>query len=308
MEDAHPPWRLDRAELDEGSVRAAVRAARPQAPLASVTYVGSGWDFDAWRVDGDLVRFPRRASSAACLEREIGFLPHVADRISVPIPRLLWRGGPCETFPYVFAGYTWLPGETANVRLPAPAAWPRFAATYGRLVRELHEIRPDDVTAAPPDADAGSPDLRAQLADVLPRIEHLLAPGIGERTLADLDAAGPDRGARALAHGDLGPDHWLVDEGGDLVGVLDWTDATWSTVNAEWTPLAIWFGADMLAMALHAYGHGDPDLVTAGALARAPAHVLCWLSKTTRWTAEAPGAWMARVAPRYLGLLSETAP
>lgn len=142
-------------------------------------------------------------------------------------------------------------------------------------------------------------------AERWPQRERPLA---GERTWADLDAAGPDRGAHALAHGDLGPDHWLVAEDGDLVGVLDWTDATWSTVNAEWTPLAIWFGADMLALVLHAYAHGDPDHVTAWALARAPAHVLCWLSKTTRWTTEAPRTWMSRVAPRYLGLLSATAP
>lgn len=304
MDDTPAPWRLDRDELDETSVRAAIQAARPHASPASIHFVGSGWDFDAWRVDNDLVRFPRRASSAACLERELDFLPHVAERVSVPVPRLRWHGEPCAAFPYVFAAYGWLPGETANVRLPAPAAWPRFAATYGRLVGDLHTIRPEDLTAPPPEADAGSPDLQTRLVDALARVGPLLAPGVGERVLADVEHAGPDRGRPALVHGDLGPDHWLVGEDGDLVGVLDWTDASWATENTEWTPLAIWFGTDMLRMALDAYGHTAPGPLMAWATTQAPAHVLCWLATTTRFTTESPRTWMSRVAPRFLGLLA----
>jgi aminoglycoside phosphotransferase (APT) family kinase protein len=308
MDDTPPPWRLDREELDEPSVREVVRTARPDAPLRSVRHVGSGWDFDAWRVDDDLVRFPRRASSAECLERELVFLPQVAERVSIPVPRLRWHGEPCSAFPYVFAAYAWLPGETANVRWPATAAWPRFAAAYARLVHDLHAVRPEELTAPPPAADAGAPDLRTQLLAALPRVGHLLAPGVGARALDDVDRAGPDLGKPALAHGDLGPDHWLVGEDGDLVGVLDWTDASWATENAEWTPLAIWFGPDMLRQALDTYGHSAPEDVIAWATARAPAHVLCQLAAATRWTDEAPRAWMSRVAPRFLGLLAPEAP
>ncbi|MCA9314188.1 MAG: phosphotransferase [Planctomycetes bacterium] len=307
MDVTPAPWRLDRDELDEAVVRAAVEAARPNARPAAIRYVGSGWDFDAWRVDDDLVRFPRRASSAACLQRELVFLPQVAERVSVPMPRLRWHGDPCPAFPYVFAAYSWLPGETANVRLPATAAWPRFAATYGRLVRDLHAIRPDELTAPPPEADAGSPDLRTQLLAALPRVEHVIAPGVGDRALDLLDGAGPDTGRPALAHGDLGPDHWLVGEDGDLAGVLDWTDASWATENAEWTPLAIWFGADMLRLALDAYGHTAPDDVLAWACGQAPAHVLCHLDAAMRWTDESARTWMSRVAPRFLGLLAPNA-
>jgi aminoglycoside phosphotransferase (APT) family kinase protein len=63
--------------------------------------------------------------------------------------------------------------------------------------------------------------------------------------------------ACCLTHGDLGPDHVLVDPGGDLVGVLDWEEAS---VGDPALDFAWWLDAmpEQGERALAAYG-GAPD-------------------------------------------------
>src|SRR6188472_4537952 len=82
----------------------ATNVLREQFPrFAKVEPLGEGWDYTAFRVDGDLVfRFPRRAVVLPGMEREIETLPRLDLPVMVPAP--LFVGEPSAEFPWRFFG------------------------------------------------------------------------------------------------------------------------------------------------------------------------------------------------------------
>ena len=66
-----------------------------------------------FRLGDDLcVRLPRMATSAASLETELQWLPPLARRLSLRVPRSVHRGSPTATFPLPWAVYDWIDGRT----------------------------------------------------------------------------------------------------------------------------------------------------------------------------------------------------
>ena len=61
-------------------------------------------------------------------------------------------------------------------------------------------------------------------ATVLPLLEPDEAARFGERFTAFIDREDYWRFSACLVHGDIGPEHVLVSDTGDLVGVLDWEE------------------------------------------------------------------------------------
>ena len=59
---------------------------------------------------------------------------------------------------------------------------------------------------------------------VLPLLEPDEATRFGERFTAFIDREDYWRFSACLVHGDIGPEHVLVSDTGDLVGVLDWEE------------------------------------------------------------------------------------
>lgn len=203
----------------------------PELAPARVEPLGAGWDNSAFHVNARLVfRFPRRTIAVELLAAESRLLPALAPALplAVPVPRFLGR--PEEEFPWPFAGYAWLEGQTACRAALSGDARRRAAAPLGAFVAALHafpvaEARrlgaPDDVH------ERLSPARRRPQAHAW--VEAIAAAGV------EVDAAALHRAIEAplpaaptlphaLVHGDLYARHVLVDADGRPCGVIDWGD------------------------------------------------------------------------------------
>lgn len=106
-----------------------------------------------YRVGDDIcARLPRRALGEAELQREARWLPWLAERLPLPIPEPIGMGRPNADYPFVWALYRWMDGETyTDERIDDEALAARDLA---RFVLELRRLDP---SGAPP---AGRKPLR----------------------------------------------------------------------------------------------------------------------------------------------------
>jgi macrolide phosphotransferase len=177
----------------------------------------SGWDFlvlHATATDGTkwILRAPRH-TDGPYLPAEGPLLDHVRPLLPVAVPD--WR----ISTPTLIA-YPRLPGVQADER------WTPTDDTLGRCIALLHSLPTDEPQAL--GVPVFDPDQqRKWIADRLSEVR-------AEYTIADHRwcrwqdwLADTDRWPQAmvLARGDLHPQHLLVD-GGRLVGLIDWADAT----------------------------------------------------------------------------------
>ena len=108
-----PQWAAD-IHIDASLAARLVAAQFPNFRGRSVEPFGSGWDNAAFLVDGThIFRFPRRRSCAGLIEREAALLPRVAAQLPVAISAPSFVGRPSAEYPYSFAGYQRIEGETA---------------------------------------------------------------------------------------------------------------------------------------------------------------------------------------------------
>lgn len=184
--------------------------------------LASGWDSDAYLADERIVwRVPRRAVGAAALRREALVLESLHGRLPAPVPHVTLADGP-DGLP--LARHEHIPGaEIASaVRVGA-----RTGESLGVFLRELHG-RHWPVMRDPrlPRDPLGRADAAKRIAVAHRRLDDAAA-------LADVGALRPVVDAAAglapeigvLCHGDLHIRHALVDEHGELAGVIDWGDA-----------------------------------------------------------------------------------
>ena len=113
------PWDADVVLSAEGAARR-IETLVPGLAPARLERIGTGWDNDAYLVNGEWVfRFPRRELGARTMAREIEFLPPLVPHLPLAVPRHEHVGAPDAEYPYPFAGYRQLPGRTAcSVVLP----------------------------------------------------------------------------------------------------------------------------------------------------------------------------------------------
>ncbi len=201
--------------VDPERVRRAAGAPRAWRPL------GTGWDCDAWLADESVVwRIPRRKVGAEALRREAGVMPLLAPALPapVPVPTLV----AIEGLP-TLAWHRLVPGrELAG----GPEAGAELGRALGRFLRALHDPERVRQAGAGLRADPlgrGDPARRIPLThrrldEISTRFE------VGPlRPIVDR-AAGPTLPADSVCHGDLHLRHVMVDESGELSGVIDWGD------------------------------------------------------------------------------------
>jgi aminoglycoside phosphotransferase (APT) family kinase protein len=114
----------------------------------------------------------------------------------------------------------------------------------GSWLRRLHAVDTVEVPALPHEGD-----------DPADRLDDLTGPAELLAVVRDtVPATGPHR---VLVHNDLGAEH-LLEGGGALTGVIDWTDAAVSDPAVDFARPLRDFGPAFLARVLAAYG-GAPD-------------------------------------------------
>lgn len=209
--------------IDEGLVRALVRAQHPDLADLPLERLDSGWDNELFRLgDGLLVRLPRRAAAADLVASEQRWLPVLAPTLPLPVPVPLRTGGPTADYPWRWSIVAHLPGRSA---LHAPPSDPVAAArTLGTFLVALHRPAPPDAPANPyrgiplAERDARTRGWIDQLAD------ELDVPAVVAAWEAACEVARWD-GPPVWLHGDLHPDNVIVDDGA-IAGVVDFGDLT----------------------------------------------------------------------------------
>jgi aminoglycoside phosphotransferase (APT) family kinase protein len=104
-------------ELDAGLVRRLLAeqfprwAGLPLRPVAS-----AGTDNALYRLGTRLaVRLPRVEWAAGQVEKDLRWLPRLAAQLPLQVPQPLAVGQPAAGYPWTWAVYRWLPGQTASL-------------------------------------------------------------------------------------------------------------------------------------------------------------------------------------------------
>jgi len=203
----------------ETEARERVTAAFPQLGARTVTPIGDGWTVDTYDVDGEwIVQFPRSDYAADRLRSQMRVLPELAAELSAMVPAPVYTD--MEIPAMAYHRLSGLPLDQAPDGL-----WPE---RLGRFLYDLHLMPPEYVELRGRNAAAVRAELSEELAEhrtnVLPLLEPDEATRFGERFSAFIDREDYWRFSACLVHGDIGPEHVLVSDTGDLVGVLDWEE------------------------------------------------------------------------------------
>ncbi len=217
--------RMPAAEVDVSAdlVRRLLADQHPDLARLPVAFLANGWDNELYRVgDGLVARLPRRALGAQIIKNEQRWLPGLAPRLPLPIPRPERTGVPACGYPYSWSVVPYLPGvPAAEASSFDPAA---AAAAVGGFLGALHVPAPADAPANPfrgvPLAERAS-TFAANLALLTGQVDR---DAVLRAWVAALTAPGCD-GPPVWLHGDLHPANILVDDG-QISGVIDFGDIT----------------------------------------------------------------------------------
>src|SRR5262245_30216963 len=97
--------------LDSAFVAGLLADQHPDLAHLPVQVVEAGWDNALFRLgDGLAVRLPRRAAAAPLILHEQRWLPHLVDRLTLPIPAPARIGTPARGYPWHWSVVPWLRG------------------------------------------------------------------------------------------------------------------------------------------------------------------------------------------------------
>jgi aminoglycoside phosphotransferase (APT) family kinase protein len=206
---------------DEALVRSLVAEQFPHLASLPVRRAPSMGTVNAiYRLGDDLcARLPRVAAWAVGVERELEWLPKLAPRLSLRIPEPVARGRPADGYPFTWAIFRWIEGETYRDDFADDER--RAAADLARFVQELRGIDPVGAPRAGrrPLRELDATTRRA-IAASRGVIDADAAAAAWERTLA----APVWDGAPVWIHTDLLRPNLLVDHG-RLCAVIDFGGA-----------------------------------------------------------------------------------
>lgn len=226
------------------TVRALLRAQRPDLADEPIRFVGGGTDNTMYRIGDDLLaRLPRTPGKAAALGKELAWLPRLAGPLGasgVRVPEPLHAGDPSGDFPLPWAIYGWLEGEALDPAALDDAQATALGEDLARFVTTLQAL------PAPSDPD---PDLRGYrarpLAEVSGWAERVFAAVRELPTGLDLDALEriwqegldtPPATGHVLLHTDLRPGNLLTRDG-RLSAVIDFGGISVGLPDGEHAPI-----------------------------------------------------------------------
>jgi aminoglycoside phosphotransferase (APT) family kinase protein len=212
----------DELDIDVALVRRLLAAQLPQWASLPVEPVSSSGTVNAiFRLGEDMaVRLPRVERYVGGLEKELRWLPRLAPHLPLAVPAPLASGEPGEGYPWPWAVYRWLEGETWAVDRVADLR--EAAADLARFVDALRRL---ETTGAPSRSRGGR---GAPLAERDAEVRAAIAASRGLVDPRSVTAAWEAaleapvwEGRPVWAHGDLLPGNVLVARG-RLSAVIDW--------------------------------------------------------------------------------------
>ena len=237
---------------DPDDHRAFLERRWPELAVETFEPITGGWDCFTYLVNDTWVfQFPRSPGAVESLTKQLTVLPELAREVSSAIPNPEY----ISTDPLCM-GYARIDGRPMSADVDG--IWPE---RLGRFLYDLHLTPPEYVGMRSTTAAAVRDGLRREVdalgAHVLPLLDAA-ERAAAERTIASfLDDDDNFRFATALTHGDIGPEHVLVTDTGDLAGVIDWGDVEVGdpVFDLAWVMHAM---PEMGDRVLGAYG-GPPD-------------------------------------------------
>ena len=212
----------DEVDIDSSLVGRLIESQFPEwAELTIVPVAFRGTDNTLYRLGSKMVvRLPRRQENAGRLQKELHWLPKLAPLLPLTIPVPLATGKPAEGYPFDWAIYRWLEGESAaSDKLDRGQA----ATDLATFVAALQRVDP---TGGPPPGEhnawRGVPlvlrdqAMRSAIASLGSAINTEAVTAVWE---AALSARVWER-VPVWIHGDLDARNLLA-EGGRLTGVID---------------------------------------------------------------------------------------
>lgn len=244
-------------EIDERIVRGVLGEQFPELELRRVEPLGSGWEYDAFVIDGDLVvRFPRYADAARNLDDAEAVLDLVGSAIgsAVAVPKIILRGVESVQFPHRFFGHELIPGVDAND--PRAPSAPGLASDIGRALSHIHRVQPEAAVAIGIGPQKWT--CRTAFDGLLDLVREatalsVTAPAAFEWVQSSPTVPAEYRGPPRFIHDDFQPEHILVSQStGRLTGVIDWGGAVGDPVQ-DLTFVLPWRGWSFTESVLSAY-------------------------------------------------------
>ena len=212
----------DEVPIDSALTRRLLAEQFPDWAELSIERVSPwGTDNAVYRLGEDMVlRLPRTPRTNGTLEMELEWLPRLGPLLPVAIPRPLAAGTPSDVYPFAWAVYEWLSGESATADRVEDLVG--LAADLARFISALQRIDP---AGGPPPGDVnvfrGEPLARRDAATraaiaSLPELDAAALTAAWEHALG---ATTWDRPPVWL-HGDLDARNVLA-ENGRLSAVID---------------------------------------------------------------------------------------
>ena len=221
--------------LDAKRCRRIISECLPELTVRAVRYFASGWDYELWEVNDDLLfRFPQRKDCAGPLMKERRLLAELADTLSVAVPRPEYVAEGCEAFPMPFFAYRKLAGLPLEAATLDEQHREAIAGQLGSFLSELHRFPPERAAklGVPRYSAEGWRQYYADFREQCGRdVSPLLSADERDRVEAFWESfLGDDRYFRfqpVLIHADLGLEHILLDQEREkITGVIDFADAS----------------------------------------------------------------------------------
>jgi aminoglycoside phosphotransferase (APT) family kinase protein len=224
-------WSAD-ITLTEAMARSLIEEQFPELAPVRIAEMGEGWDNQVYLVnDGVIFRFPRRKVAVSCLVVENRVLPHIVGRLPVAVPEPRFLGQPSQPYPYPFTGYPLITGKPAHQVHLSGTNCIKLVQDLGECLRILHHIPVAEAVAYGAERDAlGRMDLSTRVAKCYDYLDTAMRYQLVDKDFSIIDViqALPrslDATSRStLVHGDLNFRNFLVNDVGQLSGIIDWGD------------------------------------------------------------------------------------
>ena len=243
-----------------------IRTNFPELLISSIESLGEGFRNQAVLVNDDWVfRFPKNQQAAEDLAKEIRLLPQLADKVKLDIPQFRMIGTQQNGRPFV--GYRKLKGEIIGedgLSHLNGDTLNQVAFQLADFLDALHRFPAEKAV------QAGVPvrDLKNEF-DALYRevkihafqlFDHPVREYISQRFESYLGQAEHFSYTPAFIHGDLSPDHFLLDpEKRELTGIIDFGDAVLSDPDYDYVYLLEDGGLSFTKQVMCYRGISNPD-------------------------------------------------
>lgn len=246
--------------------KAAIAGQFPELCMQTVESLGEGFRNYAVLVNGEWVfRFPKSRQGADELNKEIRLLPLLAGRLHVGIPEFEYVGGQSDGRPFV--GYRKVPGEILGEDGVSALSDEGRDTLARRLADFMSALSAFPVETA---IQAGVPirNLKSEVLQLMesakkeafPLLHESLRDFISRRFQTYLHNPQYGSYTPALIHGDLSPDHYLMDSRKtELTGVIDFGDAAIGDPDSDYVYLLEDCGETFTRQVMTYREQADPD-------------------------------------------------